>query len=544
LSANSLISNDSSYIRIFSGRARTVNIFIHVLVSIDDTSAQSACWRRAALRTATTRKARGIGAKSESIASHGVPGLCRAIKPLRILVSEAGPIAELHAVAASQRVAPSAAVGEGALLTAAKVAPPDVRAWVVLAALAFVYVLNFLDRQLLAILAKPIQDTLHVSDHQLGLIGGLYFALFYCFIAIPVGWLADRTHRVKVLSLACAIWSGATIGCGLAANYAQLVIARITVGFGEAGGVPPSYAIISDYFVPGRRGTALGLYNLGPPIGAALGIAFGASIAAAFSWRLAFIILGAFGIAAALAVLLIVREPPRGGLDPVAARQTARRAGFWETAGMFFTRPALLLTALGAGATQFITYGQGNFTTLFLMREKGMSLREVAVYYALVVGLAMSAGIFVSGRAIDRFTRRSRAAYGWIPAVSLALAAPFYVGFVWAPTWAGSLLFLIGPTFLNYFYLSSSVALVQEQVRPEQRVMSGALLLLVMNFIGLGLGPTYVGAASDFFRAAHPGHSLQIALYTLLPFYGVAIILFLSLARVLRREQPLVQGAV
>jgi MFS family permease len=181
-------------------------------------------------------------------------------------------------------------------------APPAAvggRAWIVLAMLWFVYVLNFLDRQLMSILAKPIQDSLHVTDGQLGLIGGLYFAMFYCFIAIPVGWLADRTNRVAVLSLACGIWSAATAACGFSANYAQFAVSRMTVGFGEAGGVPPSYAIISDYFPPGRRGTALGIYNLGPPIGAALGIAFGAAIAAAFDWRHAFIVLGAIGVVTA-----------------------------------------------------------------------------------------------------------------------------------------------------------------------------------------------------------------------------------------------------
>ena len=146
---------------------------------------------------------------------------------------------------------------------------PTARAWIVLAILCFVYVLNFLDRQLLSILAKPIQDTLGVSDSQLGLIGGLYFAFFYCFIAIPVGWIADKTNRVGILAAACAIWSAATIACGLARTYGELVVARMTVGFGEAGGVPPSYAIITDYFPKGRRGTALGLFNLGPPIGAA-----------------------------------------------------------------------------------------------------------------------------------------------------------------------------------------------------------------------------------------------------------------------------------
>lgn len=419
--------------------------------------------------------------------------------------------------------------------TVAAPAAPGARAWVVLGMLCLVYVLNFLDRQLLSILAKPIQDSLHVTDSQLGRIGGLYFALFYCFISIPVGWLADKTSRVKVLSLACALWSAATMACGLAATYPQLVVARMTVGIGEAGGVPPSYAIISDYFPTGRRGTALSLFNLGPPIGQALGVAFGASIAAAYSWRDAFISLGSVGLLVAVAVFLVVREPPRGGLDRAPAATTPP-ASFRRTLAMFFTRPSLMLAALASGATQFITYGAGNFTTLFLMREKGMGLREVALWYALVVGIGMSAGIFVSGRVIDRFTQRSKAAYALVPAASLALAIPFFLGYVWAPSWPLAVALMIGPTFLNYFYLSSSVALVQEEVAPDQRVLSGALLLLIMNMIGLGFGPTYVGAASDFFRASHPHNSLQIAFYTLTPFYGLAIVLFLVLAAVLRRE--------
>ncbi|MDB5422353.1 MAG: major facilitator superfamily 1 [Brevundimonas sp.] len=423
-------------------------------------------------------------------------------------------------------------------------AEPDTRAWVALSALWFIYVLNFLDRQLLSILAKPIQDTLQISDSQLGLLGGLYFAMFYCFIAIPVGWLADRTNRVAVLAIACGIWSAATMACGMAKGYGQFAVARMTVGFGEAGGVPPSYAIIADYFPPHRRGMALGLYNLGPPMGAALGIAFGATIAAAFSWRLAFLIIGAVGVVAAIAVVFIVKEPRRGGLDIPAGQVDGApapapvRAGFLETLKMFFTRPSLLLASFGSGATQFITYGLGNFATLFLMREKGMALSDVAIWYALVVGFGMGGGIFVSGWAIDKFTRVSKRAYGLIPAFSLILAIPFYCAFIWAPTWPLALAFLTLPTFLNYFYLSSSVALVQSEVRPNQRVMSGALLLLVMNFIGLGLGPTYVGAASDFFRATHPDNSLQMALYTLIPFYFIAIGLFFWLARVLGRETP------
>lgn len=429
----------------------------------------------------------------------------------------------------------STSSGGAGILPAAGTGALGARAWVVLITLCFVYVLNFLDRSLLSILAKPIEDSLHISDGQLGLISGLFFAFFYCFISIPIGWLADKTSRVWVLTVACAIWSGATMACGVAANYGQLAAARMTVGFGEAGGVPPSYAIISDYFPSGRRGMALSVYNLGPPIGAALGTAFGASIAAAYSWRDAFIVLGSVGVFAALLIRVIVREPVRGGLDRAPDVGTAV-SGFWQTIRMFFSRRSLVLAALGSGATQIVTYGSGGFATLFLMREKGMTLDEVAIWSALVVGVGMSAGVFISGLVIDRFTRRWKQAYALIPAASLTVALPFFVGFVWAPTWQLSLAFLLGPFIFNFFYLSSSVTLVQEEVRPDQRVTSGALLLLVMNLIGMGVGPTFVGAASDFFHASHPHNSLQIAFWLLVPFYFLAIGLFLWLARVLKKE--------
>ncbi|MGA2850667.1 MAG: MFS transporter [Terracidiphilus sp.] len=418
--------------------------------------------------------------------------------------------------------------------------PPGTRAWIALSMLIVVYVLNFLSRQLPGILAKPIQDSLHVSDGQLGRIGGLYFALFYCTISIPVGWLADKTNRSKVLALACAIWSAATMCCGGAGSYLQFALGYMTVGFGEAGGVPPSYSIISDYFPPGRRGRALGLYNVGPPIGAALGIAFGASIAAAFSWRYAFVFLGGVGLIAVIGVLFLVPEPRRGGLDRNVL--TTSKPGFRQTLAMFVSRPSLMLVALASGANQFITYGLTNFAVLFLMREKQMNLNEVAVYYALVVAIGMGGGIFISGPVIDRFTRRWKQAYALVPAASLSLALPLFLAFVWAPTWRLALLFLTGTMFLNYFYLTSAVTLVQEEVRPDQRVMSGALLLLIMNLIGLGLGPTFVGAASDYFHASHPHQSLQIALYLLAPLYVAAVCLFLLLARVLRNESLTVGG--
>jgi len=402
-------------------------------------------------------------------------------------------------------------------------------------------VLNFLDRQLLSILAKPIQDELGVTDGQLGRLGGLYFALFYCILGVPVAWFADRSNRVRVLTFACAVWSAATVACGMAQNYAQLTMARMSVGIGEAGGVPPSYSIISDYFPAERRGTALGLFNLGPPIGQALGVAFGAKIAAAYDWRLAFILLGGAGIVAAAVVWGTIREPKRGATDPqvrvggVAAEVAQEAVSFWSALRMFVADPKLALVALAAGATQFVNYAALGFTTLFLMREKQMTLDQIAIWYALLLGICVSAGIFLSGRLIDRFAQRSPQVYGLLPGIALAVAVPFFIGFVHAPTWPLALAFLSVPTFLNYFYLTPAVTLVQNAVPARQRTLAGAVLLLIMNLIGLGFGPTWLGAMSDYFRPTHPEHSLQLAFYTLIPFYVIAIVLHLLLARRLKR---------
>jgi len=409
----------------------------------------------------------------------------------------------------------------------------------VLGMLCFVYVLNFFDRQLVSILAKPIQDSLEISDSQLGRITGFYFALFYCFIAIPVGWLADRTNRVKTLSIACGLWSAATAACGMAANYGQLVVARMAVGVGEAGGVPPSYAIISDTYPREQRGTAMGIFNLGPPLGSALGVAFGASLAAAYDWRIPFYVVGAIGVLTAVIVYLVIPEPERGRFDPALAEVTtaAPAQSFGSAIRAFFGNRILAVAALASGAANFITYGLSNFATLFLMREKGMTLEDVAIWYALAVGLGMGTGIFVAGRLIDRFAVKSKAAYASIPALSLLLALPFFFGFAAADRWETALALLFVPLFLNSFFLPATVTFVQGEVDPGARVISGALLLLVMNLIGLGLGPTFVGMASDYFRADHGAHALRMAYYALAPMYLVAALLFVWLARLIRKSE-------
>jgi len=342
---------------------------------------------------------------------------------------------------------------------------------------------------------------------------------------------------VRVLSLACGLWSGATVACGMASNYGQLAAARMAVGIGEAGGVPPSYAIISDTFPREQRGTAMGIFNLGPPLGSALGVAFGASLAAAFDWRVPFYVVGAIGMATAVVVYFLIPEPPRGRFDPASAAVVATdpAQGFARTILGFFGNKLLAVAALASGAANFITYGLANFATLFLMREKGMALAQVAIWYALAVGLGMGAGIFASGKLIDRFAVRNKAAYATIPALSLLFALPFFLGFITADRWEVALGLLFVPLLLNSFFLPATVTFVQGEVAPGARVISGALLLLVMNLIGLGLGPTFVGAASDFFRPDYGGHSLQMAFYALSPMYLIAALLFLYLARLIRQ---------
>ncbi|WEK00883.1 MAG: MFS transporter [Candidatus Sphingomonas phytovorans] len=414
-------------------------------------------------------------------------------------------------------------------------------AWSVLGVLSVVYLLNFLDRQLLSILAKPIQDELHLSDGQLGRVGGLYFALFYATISIPVAWLADRGNRVRILTVACLLWSAATMACGLSRTYAELVLARMSVGVGEAGGAPPSYSIIADYFPSERRGTALGLFSLATPLGQSLGVALGAGIAGAYGWRMSFLIVGGAGLFAAAATAWWVREPRKGATDRLVEPMIAEdRTGFIATVRMFFTRPVLYLSALAAGACSFCGYAILSFATLFLMRERGMSLGEVAIWYALVVGIATAGGIYVSGWLIDRFAVRSRQAYAIVPGVAILACIPFFIGFVYSSSWQWALAFLAAPLFLSVFYLTPAATLVQNSVAAGQRTMTSALLLLVLNVMGLGLGPTYLGAMSDYFRATDPTHSLQLAYQTLIPFFALAALLQYLLSRALAREARIV----
>jgi MFS family permease len=393
-------------------------------------------------------------------------------------------------------------------------------AYVVLGVLLIVYILNYLDRQLVSILVEPIRKELGFTDTQLGLITGLVFAAFYSICGVPVAWMADRMNRVRIVAVACGLWSLFTGACGLAGSFAQLALARVGVGIGEAGGVPPSYAILSDYFPPFRRGLAMGLFSLGIPLGVFFGGAYGAWAAGHWGWRGAFMSLAVPGILLAVALPLVVREPVRGNLDPDHAE--GERLALGATIAAFVKDPVLVLTALGCSLSGVAGYTLQSWSPAFLMRVQGASIAQVGEVYSPLIGLSIGLGIFGSGWIADRLGVRSLRAYALVPAVCFTLAFPLYLLALAAPGWLPSTLLLAIPQGLAFSYLAPAVAVVQNLAPPRQRASFSALLLLFLNFL-IGCGPFYVGMVSDWAKPQYGDASLKVALYALIPFFVLGV---------------------
>jgi predicted MFS family arabinose efflux permease len=410
--------------------------------------------------------------------------------------------------------------------------------WFALGLLTLIYMINYLDRSIVATLGVQIQDDLHISDRDVGRLGGLYFAIFYMTISVPVALLADRSNRVRIIAWSCFLFSLFTTASGVSRNFTQLVLARMGVGVGEAGGAPPSYSVISDYFPPARRGVALALFSAGVPFGQAIGVAFGAKVAAAYGWRTAFFSIGLVGIIGAALAALTIREPPRGRWDsdelPIAATASAP---FWATAKMFFTTPTLVLAGLSTGTAAMVVYGMTTAIPQMLQRELHMKLGEFATYYSITLVMGMGLGGWVSGYLVDRLAPRNSMAYALVPALGLLLVIPSLALFAYAPNWPRSMVPLAALLFFSMFYLAPALTVVVNAVSPDQRTLAGALLLLMLNLIGLGLGPTLVGEMSQRFRVEHAGHSWQLALLGLIPAAVLSIVFHVLLALALRKGQ-------
>ncbi len=409
--------------------------------------------------------------------------------------------------------------------------------YLVVGLLAIVYTFNFLDRQIVAILGKAISTELHLSKTQFGLLGGTAFAIFYTVCGIPVAWLSDRRNRIWIMSAACALWSVFTALCGTAHGFTQIMLYRMGVGVGEAGGSPPSYSVISDYFPPKERGVGLAIYSLGVPLGSMLGAFVGQRVAAAYNWRVAFYAVGLPGVLIALLLFAFVREPKRGGLDAFVEGADTHEAAppLWTAVAAFFADRTLLLTAVSSGLSAFVGYAGLIWNPQFLQIVKDMPGARIGDVYALTLGVTGVIGTFGAGWLVDRLGQRDRRWFAWVPALSFVLSIPCWIGMLWAPTWQITMVFLAGPLLLNTMYLAPALAIVQNAVVPARRTMAGAVLLFVLNLVGLGIGPVYVGRIADAMEAAHGKASLAYGFAALIPVIvitiGVHLVCGMSIAR-------------
>lgn len=384
----------------------------------------------------------------------------------------------------------------------------------VLILLTLVYALNFIDRQILVILQESIKADMDLSDTQLGLLTGFAFAVFYVSVGIPIARWADIGNRRNIISIAIAVWSAMTALSGLTNNFFQLLLARIGVGVGEAGGSPPAHSIISDYYPPEQRGTAMSFYSTGVYIGVLLGFLIGGWINHTFGWRMAFLVVGLPGILVALLVRLTLREPVRGQSDKVkmAPGTLNQGAKFSETMATLWGLKSFRYFSIGTGLAAFISYGTGNFLPSFLIRTHGFSSLEVGTSLALIAGFGGGIGTFLGGYLADKLAVRDIRWYMWIAALPVFVNMPLLLLALFSSNATLVLVFLFFATMSGAFYLGPAIATTHTLLSPRMRAMGSAVLFLILNLIGLGLGPLFVGFLSDLLTPMYGEHSLRYAL--------------------------------
>lgn len=402
------------------------------------------------------------------------------------------------------------------MATAIHSAPVSRSVRVTLWILLFVYIFNFIDRQIVNILAEPIARDLGLSDTQIGLMTGLAFALFYTVLGIPIARFADRasTSRPKVIAIALAVWSVMTALCGLAQNFAQLLLARIGVGVGEAGCTPPAHSLISDMVPPERRSSALAFYSLGIPIGTLLGMIIGGTLADYVGWREAFVIVGLPGLAMALMVWIVIKDPRHSdaatilrnqNLPPVLPIRQALRE-------VMLSRAFVLLLFAGSAAS-FLSYGKTTWTTIFFQRTHDLTPGQVGLWFGIIGGVGGILGTWLGGYLADRFGAKNRRHVLSAPAIGMALAVPLALLAYQAPTWPMALMLLFLPTVFNSFYYGPTYSAAQGLVPLRARAIAAAALLFFQNLIGLGLGPLFFGMLSDWLQPTYGADSVRYVLY-------------------------------
>ena len=437
--------------------------------------------------------------------------------------------------------------------------PPSAKysAWV-LAMLFIVDAFNFLDRQIISILAIPIQEELGLSDRQLGLLGGIAFALLYSTLGVPIAWLADRTKRTWIITISLSVWSGFTALCGLATNFTQLFLARVGVGVGEAGGVAPSYSLIADYFPPQSRARALAIYSLGIPIGSAFGVIAGAQIAGGamgdnLDWRAAFIIVGVLGLLIAPLFKLTVREPKRGGLDapqrPAVEAELAEnvaaagepvkapeKPGIFKVLAILSKKPSFWFLTLGASCSSMMGYGVFFWVPSFFARSFQLDIITTGWLFGAILFVGGSLGIILGGVLGDLMGKGSKRMYAIVPAVAFFVTYPFYVAGVLAPSALLAVLLFMIPTGLGLAWLGPTLSAFQHLVPPNMRSMASAIFLLINNLLGIGVGVYALGELSTLLTPSFGEEALRYSIMIGATLYLVAGGLFLIGARTIVRD--------
>lgn len=389
---------------------------------------------------------------------------------------------------------------------------------VMLWTLLIVYTLNFLDRQILNILAEPIKAELGLSDTALGLLAGPAFAVFYAVLGIPIARFADKrsTNRVWLISVSLAIWSAMTALCGFVQNFTQMLLARIGVGVGEAGCTPAAHSLISDTVPPEKRSSAIAFFGLGVPIGSLLGLIIGGIVNDIYGWRAALMLVGAPGLLLAVVLPFLIREPrvSAGAVGNAAAKGSAAptlsmRAALTE----IFSIRAYRYIFIAASITAFLSYGKGLWTISFFIRSHGLSTTQAGLAMAVALGIAGIIGTLLGGKMADMFGKTDKRHLLTFPAIGMAVAAPILFAGYWMEDWRVAVALLIVPTILNAAYYGPAYACVQGLVRPEARAVAASMVVFGQNLIGLGLGPLAFGALSDALMPMAGAESVRWVLY-------------------------------
>ena len=366
-----------------------------------------------------------------------------------------------------------------------------------------VYGFNFIDRQIMGILAPFIQKDLGLTNTELGLLIGLAFAVFYTFVAIPIAWLADRFNRVNILSIALATWSAFTALTGLANNFLQVALARMGVGIGEAGGSPPSHSIISDMYPKEERASALGVYSMGIPLGIMAAYFVTASLMDVsedqVNWRQIFIFLGLTGIALAIVVKLVLKEPVRGAME-LTSSTTISKPPFLDSLKVLMRIPAWWAMCFGIAFGSFVSYAKSAFQTKYLVTlDPSFDFQTLVIILGIMNGTTYAGGAFFGARLADILCKKDIRAYGWLPAIAMLLCLPVGIIGWWVDSVEMHLVFATFALLLLGIYLGPSFAIAQTLAPIHMRAMSTALFFFILNMIALGGGPTFAGWLMDVF---------------------------------------------